>query len=111
EVGVEDVSMAYGEKLVLKNVSFSAAAGTRTAIIGPTAAGKTQLLYLLTGLLKPATGTIQFDGRNVEDYEKQSLHLQVGFVFQDSILFNLSLRENIAFNKTVRDEDLDKAIA
>jgi ATP-binding cassette subfamily B protein len=66
---------------------------------------------LLIGLLKPAEGSIEFDGRNIEEYEKQSLHLQVGFVFQDSIIFNLTLRENIAFSKTVNDEDLEKAIS
>jgi len=111
DITVRNVVVAYGEKRVLKNVSFAAAAGTRTAIIGPTAAGKTQLLYLLTGLLKPDSGSIEFDGRSIEEYEKQSLHLQVGFVFQDSILFSLTLRENIAFSKTVRDEDLERAIA
>src|SRR6185369_16891246 len=52
-----------------------------------------------------------FDGRSVDKYEKQSLHLQVGFVFQDSILFNLTVRENIAFSKSVSDADLEKAIA
>src|SRR6185369_13265247 len=51
-----------------------------------------------------------FDGRSVDKYEKQSLHLQVGFVFQDSILFNLTVRENIAFSKSVSDADLEKAI-
>jgi ATP-binding cassette subfamily B protein len=110
DIAVRNVVVNYGDKSVLKNVSFSAVAGTRTAIIGPTAAGKTQLLYLLTGLVKPAAGAIEFDGRKIEEYEKQSLHLQIGFVFQDSILFNLTLRENIAFSKTVRDEDLEKAI-
>jgi ATP-binding cassette subfamily B protein len=111
DVAVRNVCVNYGEKAVLKNVSFAAGAGTQTAIIGPTAAGKTQLLYLLTGLLKPASGSIEYDGRNIDEYERRSLHLQIGFVFQDSILFNLTLRENIAFSKTVRDEDLEKAIA
>src|SRR5581483_3946093 len=111
EVGVEDVSMAYGEKLVLKNVSFSAGAGTRTAIIGPTAAGKTQLLYLLIGLLKPTSGTVTFDGQPTEAFDKEALHRQVGFVFQDSVMFNLTLRENIAFNSSVSERDLEKAIA
>jgi ATP-binding cassette, subfamily B, bacterial len=110
-VAVRDVSVKLGGKDVLKKVSIAAASGTKTAVIGPTAAGKTQLLYLLTGLLKPASGTVEFDGRNIEEYEKQSMHLQVGFVFQDSIMFNLTLRENIAFSKTVKDADLEKAIA
>ena len=111
DVAVENVVVKYGEKAALKNVSFAAGTGTKTAIIGPTAAGKTQLLYLLAGLLKPTSGKVEYDGRNIEEYEKQSLHLQIGFVFQDSILFNLTLRENVAFSKTVRDEDLEKAIA
>jgi ATP-binding cassette subfamily B protein len=98
-------------KDVLKSISLTAEAGTRTAVIGPTAAGKTQLLYLLTGLLKPSSGSIEYDGKSIDDFDKQSLHMQVGFVFQDSIVFNLTLRENIAFSRTVKDEDIEKAIA
>jgi ATP-binding cassette subfamily B protein len=111
DVGVRDVSVTLGGKDVLKHVSVAAKAGTKTAVIGPTAAGKTQLLYLLTGLLRPTSGSVEFDGKGIDEYDKQSLHLQIGFVFQDSILFNLSIRENIAFSKTVKDEDLEKAIA
>jgi len=110
DISVRDVSVKLGGKDILKNVSFIAKRGTRNAVIGPTAAGKTQLLYLLTGLLKPTSGTVEYDGRNIDEYVKQSLHMQVGFVFQDSILFNLTLRENLAFSKTVKDEDLEKAI-
>jgi ATP-binding cassette subfamily B protein len=91
-------------------VSFSVKAGTRTAIIGPTGAGKTQLLYLLTGLIKPDKGVVEYDEHSIDDYEPVALHRQIGFVFQDSILFNLSVRENIAFSDTVKDLDLEKAI-
>lgn len=110
DVGVHDVTLTFGEKSVLKNVSIAAPAGTRTAIIGPTAAGKTQLLYLLIGLLKPTSGTIAYDGEPIDSYEKESLHQYVGFVFQDSVMFNLTLRENIAFSNTVEDKDIEKAI-
>jgi len=111
DVSVRHVVVTLGGKTVLKDVSFEAPAGTKTAIIGPTAAGKMQLLYLLTGLLKPASGSIEYDGRNIDEYNKDRLHAQVGFVFQDTIVFNLTLRENIAFSKTVTDADLEKAIA
>lgn len=111
EVSLAAVSLSYGEKAVLKDVSFHVPAGTRTAIIGPTAAGKTQLLYLLIGLLKPSSGAISYDGEPIDAYRKESLHRQVGFVFQDSIIFNLTLRENIAFNTAVSVPDLEKAIA
>ncbi len=110
DITFSGVSVIYGQKPALKDVSFSVTAGSRLAIIGPTAAGKTQLLYLLTGLIKPNSGTITFDGRNLDDYSKESFHNQVGFVFQDSIIFNMSIRENIAFNDKVTDESLAKAI-
>jgi ATP-binding cassette subfamily B protein len=110
DIAVDHLVVTLGEKAVLKDVSFVAKAGTKTAVIGPTAAGKTQLLYLLTGLLKPESGSVAYDGRNIDEYEKTALHEQIGFVFQDSIIFNLTVRENIAFSKTVTDEDLEKAV-
>ncbi len=110
DIAMEHVSLQFGEKEVLKDISFQIRSGTRTAIIGPTAAGKTQLLYLLTGLGTPTAGEVLYDGKKIGDYNKAKLHEHVGFVFQDSILFNLSIRENIAFSKTVTDESLQKAI-
>ncbi len=109
-INLENISIFYGENPALKNVSFSIEGGTRTAIIGPTAAGKTQLLYLLTTLIKPNKGHIFYDGININEYNRDSLLSQIGLVFQDSIIFNLSLRENIAFNTEVTEEDLQKAI-
>lgn len=110
DIAVKNVSVRFGEKYALKDATFEAKAGTRTAIIGPTAAGKTQLVYLLTGLLRPTSGTIEFDGHPIDDYDKENLHHQIGFVFQDSVMFNLTLRENIAFSNTVHDDDIELAI-
>lgn len=110
KIEFRNISVQYGEKPVLKNVNFTIEAGSQTAIIGPTAAGKTQLLYLMTGLLKSHSGDILFDGVNLNDYRKENFQHQIGFVFQDSVIFNLSLRENIAFNKNATDELLNKAI-
>jgi ATP-binding cassette subfamily B protein len=110
DVLVDHVTMRYGGKTVLKDVSVHAAAGTRTAIIGPTAAGKTQLLYLLTALTRPESGRIAYDGIDIAEYRQAALHRQIGFVFQDSILFNLPLRENIAFSSDVSDAALARAI-
>jgi len=111
DVAVKNVSVTYKDKTVLKDISFTVAAGSKTAIIGPTAAGKTQLLHLLTALTRPNTGAIEYDGHPIADYEKETLHKQIGFVFQDSIIFNMSIRENIAFNEAVTKEDMEKAIA
>ena len=111
DITLSHVFVKFGEKAALKDVFLSVKAGTKTAVIGPTAAGKTQLLFLLTGLLAPTSGSVEYDGRNIDEYDKATLHQQVGFVFQDAAMFNLTLRENIGFSKTVRDEDLEKAIA
>jgi ATP-binding cassette, subfamily B, bacterial len=110
-IAVQEVSLAFGEKMALRNVSLAAQAGTRTAIIGPTAAGKTQLLYLLIGLLQPTSGSVTYDGEPIDAYDKEALHQQVGLVFQDSVMFNLTLRENIGFSKTIHEDALNRAIA
>lgn len=111
DVAMDNVSLSFGDKQALKNVSFQTRARTTTAIIGPTAAGKTQMLYVLIGLLQPTSGKVTFDGEPLDAYDKEALHRQVGFVFQDSILFNLTLRENIAFSADIPDEDLQRAIS
>jgi ATP-binding cassette subfamily B protein len=109
-IELQDVNMLYGQSPVLKDISFTVEPGSKIAVIGPTAAGKTQLLYLLTGLMLPTSGSVKFDGEPIEKYNSESFHRQVGFVFQDSIIFNMSIRENIAFSDTVTDKSLEKAI-
>lgn len=110
DIEFRDINVSYGQKPVLKDISFRVKAGSKVAVIGPTAAGKTQLLYLLTGLIKPTAGNVLVDGHAVGDYNPESFHSQVGFVFQDSIIFNMSIRENIAFNETVTNKDMEKAL-
>jgi ATP-binding cassette subfamily B protein len=111
DISVKNIVVSYGQKQSLKSVSLEIKAGTRTAIVGPTAAGKTQLLSVLTGLIQPNSGSVEYDGRDINVYDPESLHDQIGFVFQDSIMFNMSIRENIAFNTNVTEDALAKAIA
>jgi ATP-binding cassette subfamily B protein len=110
DIRLEAVSLNFGQKPALKDITFDLAAGSKTAIIGPTAAGKSQLLYILTGLVPPASGKVLFDGQDISNYKQEAFYSQVGFVFQDSIIFNMSIRENIAFSDTVTDESLQLAI-
>jgi ATP-binding cassette subfamily B protein len=110
DIVIKNVSLSYGEKPVLKNISLLVKEGSRTAIIGPTAAGKSQLLYLMANLLPPDSGIIEIDGIGIDRYSREKFHGQTGFVFQDSVIFNMSLRENIAFNEEVTDESLKRAI-
>jgi ATP-binding cassette subfamily B protein len=91
-------------------VSLSVQPGTRTAILGPTAAGKTQLLNVAAGLTLPQKGSVMYDGRPLAQFKRSSFYPQIGLVFQDSVLFNTTMRENIAFSAAVTDESLKKAI-
>ena len=111
DIKLQNITLSFDKKPVLKNISFDIKAGSKTAIIGPTAAGKSQLLYLLTNLIPPDSGSITIDNIPVKDYSTEVLNRQLGFVFQDNVIFNMSLRENIAFNDQVSDKDLNKAIA
>ncbi len=110
DVEVRHLTLTYGERKALSDVSFSIKAKTKTAIIGPTAAGKTQLLQVMMGLTAPTSGEVLYDGKSIKEYSKEVLYSQIALVFQDSVLFNMSLRENIGFSATVKDEFIQKAI-
>jgi len=109
-IELKNITVSYNGKRALKDVSIRIDAGSQTAIIGPTAAGKSQLLYLLAGLIKPTAGQVLFDGIPLDEIQSESFYKQIGLVFQDSVLFNMSLRENIAFSTIVTDQSLEKAI-
>ncbi len=109
-IEMKNVTVTYGEKPALQQINLAIGNGTKTAIIGPTAAGKTQLLYLLAGLIKPDRGEILYNGINIEQLDKKDFYRQTGIVFQDSVIFNLSIRENIAFSEDIPEEILQKAI-
>lgn len=109
-IELKDVTLTYEEKPVLKDVSFRVKAGSKTAIIGPTAAGKSQLLYLLTNLISTDSGTVEVDEVPIDKYTSKTFYKDVALVFQDSVIFNLSLRKNIAFSNSVTDEALHKAV-
>lgn len=110
QIEFKEVNVEYGEKKVLKQVSFTVAPRSKVAIIGPTAAGKTQILHLLTQLISPTRGQVVIDGVAINDYDPETLHTQIGFVFQDSIILNLTLRENINFGGQASEDTINKAI-
>lgn len=110
-IEVQQLTRTVGEKTIFKDISFTVKPGTKTAIVGPTAAGKSQLLYTLIGLVEPTQGTVFYDDKPLYSYDPEQLHARVGFVFQDSSVFNMSVRENIAFSTSVSEAAMTKAIA
>jgi ATP-binding cassette subfamily B protein len=104
------VALRYGEKEVLRNISFEIQPRTRTAIIGPTGAGKTELLYLMTGLASASEGEITLDGMPIQEWNQTELLSKIGMVFQDSILFNTTFKENVLFKSNANDAHLASAL-
>ena len=97
-VEIKQVDFSYvEEKPILKDVSIFAPKGKMTAVVGPTGSGKTTIMNLLNRFYDVDSGSIEFDGRDIRDYELDSLRSHVGIVLQDSVLFSGTIRDNIRF--------------
>jgi ATP-binding cassette subfamily B protein len=110
EVRLENVSFRYGqgeEGWTLRGVNLEVPAGTRTAVVGETGAGKTTLGYLVARLYEPQEGRVTIDGVDVRDVSLASLAATVGVVSQETYLFHASVRENLRF---ARPDASDKEI-
>ncbi|MEO6728763.1 MAG: ABC transporter ATP-binding protein [Candidatus Dojkabacteria bacterium] len=111
DIELKNVKLEIDSKAILEDINFHIKPKTRVGIIGPTAAGKTQIFYLITGLIRPNEGEILIDGTPIEDFDNDNLYSQMGMVFQDSIIFNTTVRENIAFRSDeLSEEQINKAI-
>ncbi|HET9004156.1 MAG TPA: ABC transporter ATP-binding protein, partial [Gemmatimonadaceae bacterium] len=109
-VSFDAVSFGYGEHPVLRGVSFDVAPGTRVGIVGATGAGKTTLVNLLCRFYDPTAGRILLDGIELRDYRLADLRDQFAIVLQESVLFSVSIAENIAYARPgASREDLVRA--
>ena len=96
EVAFEQVGFAYpGGPAILSDVSFVARPGTVTALVGATGAGKSTAMHMLQRLWDPQEGGILVDGQDLRDVTLESLRNSIGVVFQESLLFNRTIRENL----------------
>ncbi|GHG70001.1 ABC transporter [Alishewanella longhuensis] len=100
EVKFEQVSFGYqSERLILNNLSFQVAAGTKVAIVGASGAGKSTIARLLYRFYQTQQGQISIDGQDISRVTLESLRQAIAIVPQDTVLFNSSIRENIAYAK------------
>jgi ATP-binding cassette subfamily B protein len=97
DVEVRAVSFAYGQTIVLHDISFKVPAGGSLAIVGPTGSGKSTLVNLIPRLFDVQQGEVLIDGINVRRYPLQHLRRAVGYVPQETFLFSVPLRENVGF--------------
>jgi ATP-binding cassette subfamily B protein len=97
DIVFDNVSLSYEERPVLQNVSFHIPAGHTLAIVGATGAGKTSIVNLLTRVVEAKSGTVLIDGFDVREIPLAVLRRNIGYVPQDTFLFSVPLRENVAF--------------
>jgi ATP-binding cassette subfamily B protein len=112
EVRFEALSFSYtgAEPWTVQGIDLDVAAGTRTAIVGETGAGKTTLGYLVARLYDPQRGRVTIDGVDVRDASLQSLAQTVGVVSQETYLFHASVRENLRFARPdATDKEIEEA--
>ena len=110
-VEFKNVYFGYKEgKDILKDINIEAKPGETIAIVGPTGAGKTTTINLLTRFYDVTKGEVLIDGKNVKEVEKDSLRNSLGIVLQDTVLFNESVMENIRYGKLdATDEEVIEA--
>lgn len=112
DVEFRNVTFAYGDTPVLRNVSFSVKAGETVALVGPTGAGKTTIVNLLSRQYDINEGAILIDGHDIRDVTMRSLRRQMGVVLQDPFLFPGSIKENIRYGRLdATDQEVESAAA
>lgn len=100
-----DVSFAYEDAPVLRNISFSVGAGERIAVVGSSGAGKTSLVNLLPRFFDVTQGAVLINGRDLRELTMDSIRRQIGLVTQEIVLFNMSVGDNIAYGTEGATQD------
>lgn len=109
-VDFENVTFAYDEsKTILKDLSFSVKQGESVALVGPTGAGKTTIVNLISRFYDVNSGAVKIDGCDVADVTLKSLRSQMGIMLQDSVVFSGTIADNIRYGKL--DATMDEIIA
>ena len=111
-VEIRKVDFSYlPSKPILKDVSISAPKGKMIAVVGPTGSGKTTIMNLINRFYDVDAGSISFDGRDIREFDLDSLRSRVGIVLQDSVLFSGTIRDNIRFGVPDASQEMVEAAA
>ena len=111
-VEIRNVDFSYVPgKPILKDISISAPKGKMIAVVGPTGSGKTTIMNLINRFYDVDAGSISFDGRDIREFDLDSLRSKVGIVLQDSVLFSGTIRDNIRFGVPDASQEMVEAAA
>ena len=99
EIIFDNVHFSYGDRPILKGVSFTVPAGKRVAIVGPSGSGKTTVSRLLFRFYDPSSGSVKIDGCDLRDVTQSSVRASIGVVPQDTVMFNSTIGYNIGYGR------------
>ena len=99
ELVFDNVHFAYGDRPILKGVSFTVKPGKRVAIVGPSGSGKTTISRLLFRFYDPVSGAVRLDGQDLRDVTQASVRAAIGVVPQDTVMFNSTIGYNIGYGR------------
>lgn len=111
DVSFDHVTFAYDEsKTILENLSFNVKSGESVALVGPTGAGKTTIVNLISRFYDTTGGRVLIDGQDISEVTLHSLRSQMGIMLQDSVIFSGTIADNIRYGKLdATDEEIEKA--
>ena len=111
KIEFRNIKFSFGNRVILKNLSFVVNPGHKVAIVGPTGAGKSTISKLLFRFYDPSSGVISIDNQNIKDVTQSSLRSNIGVVPQDTVLFNDTIKYNIAYSKPEASiEEINNAV-
>ena len=103
---LKNVDFYYGEKQILKKININVKENSKIALVGETGSGKSTIIKLIAGLIKPQSGVVEIDGKDLSKLKLDSYYDYVSYLSQDSPIFDGTLKENIVFDKTISDEEI-----
>ena len=107
DIAFTNVAFSYSnDSATLRDVSFDVHAGQTVAIVGPTGAGKTTLVYMLPRFLRPSQGSIQINGHSIDEFNVDEIRQNIVHVFQEHTMFSRTLRENVTLGNPDASQDL-----
>lgn len=110
-IELHNVGFQVDNQHILKDISLEVKKGEMVVLTGPSGSGKSTLLKIIGSLLTPTVGEIKINGKNISGYDSTEYRKEVSYFFQNAVLFDETVRDNLSFPAQIRDEEFDEARA
>ncbi len=111
DIELDSVALAYEDRGIVEDVNLRIGSGSVTALIGPNGSGKSTIVRAILGFIRPTSGSLTADGRSYDEIDVAALRRSIGVVFQDPVLIEGTIRENIVFGNSATDRSRTDHVA